>query len=308
MTISFAGQVAIVTGAGNGLGRSHALALAKRGAKVVVNDLGGARDGSGASSAASQEVVELIQAMGGEAISHGANVANFDEVQDMVQQTMDKWGRVDILINNAGILRDKSFSKMTLDDFKLVMDVHVMGSVNCTKAVWEIMKQQNYGRIVMTTSSSGMYGNFGQSNYGAAKMAVLGLMNTLVLEGAKNNIRINALAPTAGTRMTEDLMPEEIVKAFAPEAVTAGMLTLCDEAAPNRFILCAGAGGYSSASIIETDGCFIPTAKQSPEAVRDNWNQITAQDNQKALVSGAQQGEKFIMKAMAFMKSQTVSS
>ncbi|GGQ29944.1 SDR family NAD(P)-dependent oxidoreductase [Shewanella sp. MF05960] len=304
MTISFAGKVAIVTGAGNGLGRSHALELARRGAKVVVNDLGGARDGSGASSAASQEVVALIEAMGGEAISHGANVANFDEVQDMVQQTMDKWGRVDVLINNAGILRDKSFSKMTLDDFKVVMDVHVMGSVNCTKAVWEIMKQQNYGRIVMTTSSSGMYGNFGQSNYGAAKMALIGLMNTLVLEGAKNNIHINALAPTAGTRMTEDLMPEEIVKAFAPEAVTAGMLTLCDDDAPNRFILCAGAGGYSSASIFETDGCFIPTAKQSPEAVRDNWDKLTAQDNQKALVSGAQQGEKFIMKAMAFMKAQ----
>lgn len=304
MTISFAGQVAIVTGAGNGLGRSHALALAKRGAKVVVNDLGGARDGSGASSAASQEVVELIQTMGGEAISHGANVANFEEVQDMVQQAMDKWGRVDVLINNAGILRDKSFSKMTLDDFKLVMDVHVMGSVNCTKAVWEIMKQQNYGRIVMTTSSSGMYGNFGQANYGAAKMALIGLMNTLVLEGAKNNIHINALAPTAGTRMTEDLMPEDIVKAFAPEAVTAGMLTLCDEDAPNRFILCAGAGGYSSAGIFETDGCFIPTANQSPETVRENWDQLTAQDKQKALVSGAQQGEKFIMKAMAFMKAQ----
>ncbi|MGX9460509.1 SDR family NAD(P)-dependent oxidoreductase [Shewanella sp. A14] len=304
MTINFAGKVAIVTGAGNGLGRSHALELARRGAKVVVNDLGGARDGSGASSAASQEVVALIEEMGGEAISHGANVANFDEVQDMVQQTMDKWGRVDILINNAGILRDKSFSKMTLDDFKLVMDVHVMGSVNCTKAVWEIMKQQNYGRIVMTTSSSGMYGNFGQSNYGAAKMAVLGLMNTLVLEGAKNNININALAPTAGTRMTEDLMPEEIVKAFAPEAVTAGMLTLCDEGAPNRFILCAGAGGYSSASIFETEGCFIPKASQSPESVRENWNQLTDQHNQKALVSGAQQGEKFVLKAMAFMKSQ----
>ena len=182
------------------MGFSHALALAARGAKVVVNDLGGARDGSGASSAASQEVVRLITENGGEAISHGANVANFDEVQDMVNQAMEKWGRVDILINNAGILRDKSFSKMTLDDFKLVMDVHVMGSVNCTKAVWEIMRAQNYGRIVMTTSSSGMYGNFGQSNYGAAKMAVLGLMNTLVLEGAKNNIRINALAPTAGTR------------------------------------------------------------------------------------------------------------
>ena len=304
MTISFQGKVAIVTGAGNGLGRSHALELAKRGAKVVVNDLGGARDGSGASSEASQEVVRLIEEHGGEAISHGANVANFDEVQDMVNQTMEKWGRVDILINNAGILRDKSFSKMTLDDFKLVMDVHVMGTVNCTKAVWEIMREQNYGRIVMTTSSSGMYGNFGQSNYGAAKMAVLGLMNTLVLEGAKNNILINALAPTAGTRMTEDLMPEEIVKAFAPEAVTAGMLTLCDENAPNRFILCAGAGGYSSASIFETQGCFLPKNSQSPEAVRENWHELTDQENQASLASGAKQGEKFVMKAMAFMKSQ----
>jgi NAD(P)-dependent dehydrogenase (short-subunit alcohol dehydrogenase family) len=304
MTISFEGKVAIVTGAGNGLGRSHALALAARGAKVVVNDLGGARDGSGASSQASQEVVRLIEENGGEAISHNANVANFDEVQEMVQQTMDKWGRVDILINNAGILRDKSFTKMTLDDFKLVMDVHVMGSVNCTKAVWDIMREQNYGRIVMTTSSSGLYGNFGQSNYGAAKMAVLGLMNTLVIEGAKNNIRINALAPTAGTRMTEDLMPEEIVSAFAPEAVTAGMLTLCDDDAPNRFILCAGAGGYSSASMFETEGCFIPPNCQSPETVREHWGELTAQDNQAALESGTKQGEKFIMKAMAFMQSQ----
>ncbi|MDO6775679.1 SDR family NAD(P)-dependent oxidoreductase [Shewanella sp. 3_MG-2023] len=304
MTISFIGKVAIVTGAGNGLGRSHALELARRGAKVVVNDLGGARDGSGASSAASQEVVKLIETMGGEAISHGANVADFSEVEDMVQLAMAKWGRVDILINNAGILRDKSFSKMGLDDFKLVMDVHVMGSVNCTKAVWEIMKQQNYGRIVMTTSSSGMYGNFGQSNYGAAKMAVLGLMNTLVLEGAKNNIRVNALAPTAGTRMTEDLMPEEIVKAFAPEAVTAGMLTLCDDEAPNRFILCAGAGGYSSASIFETDGCFLPQSSQTPEQVRAHWDELTAQESQTELTSGAKQGEKFVMKAMAFMQSQ----
>ena len=304
MTISFAGQVAIVTGAGNGLGRSHALELARRGAKVVVNDLGGARDGSGASSAASQEVVRLIEEMGGEAISHGANVANFDEVQDMVTQTMSKWGRVDILINNAGILRDKSFTKMSLEDFKLVMDVHVMGTVNCTKAVWDIMREQNYGRIVVTTSSSGMYGNFGQSNYGAAKMAVLGLMNTLMLEGAKNNIHVNALAPTAGTRMTEDLMPEEIVKAFAPEAVTAGMLTLCDENAPNRFTLCAGAGGYSSASIFETQGCFIPQAQQNPETVREHWDELIAQDKQASLTSGAKQGEKFVMKAMAFMKSQ----
>jgi hypothetical protein len=149
-----------------------------------------------------------------------------------------------------------------------------------------------------------MYGNFGQSNYGAAKMAVLGLMNTLVIEGAKNNIRINALAPTAGTRMTEDLMPENIVKAFAPEAVTAGMLTLCDDDAPNRFILCAGAGGYSSASMFETDGCFIPQNSQSPEKVRECWSELSSQTDQVALTSGAKQGEKFVIKAMAYMKSQ----
>jgi NAD(P)-dependent dehydrogenase (short-subunit alcohol dehydrogenase family) len=303
MTISFEGKVAIVTGAGNGLGRSHALALAARGAKVVVNDLGGARDGSGGSSEASLEVVRLIEEAGGEAISHGANVANFDEVQDMVNKTMEKWGRVDILVNNAGILRDKSFTKMTLDDFKLVMDVHVMGTVNCTKAVWDIMREQNYGRIVVTTSSSGMYGNFGQSNYGAAKMAVLGLMNTLVLEGAKNNIKVNALAPTAGTRMTEDLIPEEFLKLLTPESVTAGLLTLVDEDAPNRFILCAGAGGYASTNLFETDGVFIPADEQTPEAVRGNLDALSSTDNQVALQNGPLQTEKFLKKAMAFMQS-----
>jgi len=302
MTISFEGKVAIVTGAGNGLGRSHALALAARGAKVVVNDLGGARDGQGMSSQASQEVVRLIEEQGGEAISNGANVTNYQDVEAMVQQAMDKWGRVDILVNNAGILRDKSFTKMTLDDFKLVVDVHLMGSVNCTKAVWDIMRAQNYGRIVMTTSSSGMYGNFGQSNYGAAKMAVLGLMNTLVLEGAKNNVRINALAPTAGTRMTEDLMPAEMANMFAPEAVTAGMLTLCDDDSPNRFILCAGAGGFSQANLYETDGIFIAQEQQSPELVREKWNELTTTEQQQALTDGSKQGEKFITKAMAYLQ------
>jgi len=302
MTISFEGKVAIVTGAGNGLGRSHALALAKRGAKVVVNDLGGARDGKGMSSQASQEVVKLIEEQGGEAISNGANVSNYAEVEAMVQQAMDKWGRVDILVNNAGILRDKSFTKMSLDDFQQVIDVHLMGSVNCTKAVWGIMNEQKYGRIVMTTSSSGMYGNFGQSNYGAAKMAVLGLMNTLVIEGAKNNIHVNALAPTAGTRMTEDLMPEEVANLFAPEPVTAGMLTLCDDDAPNRFILCAGAGGFSQANIYETDGSFIPQSELSAEAVRANWSDVTATDKQQVLTLGSQQGEKFFAKAMAYLK------
>ncbi|MCV6626112.1 MAG: SDR family NAD(P)-dependent oxidoreductase [Cellvibrionaceae bacterium] len=298
MSLNFNGRVAIVTGAGNGLGRSHALALAKRGAKVVVNDLGGARDGTGASSEAAQEVVASIEAAGGEAIANGANVANYNEVEAMVQAAMDKWGRVDILINNAGILRDKSFSKMELADFQLVMDVHLMGSVNCCKAVWEIMKAQNYGRIVMTTSSSGLYGNFGQTNYGAAKMAVIGLMNTLVLEGQKYDIRVNALAPIAGTRMTEDLMPEEILNMLQPEAVTAGAMTLVGDEAPNKLILCAGAGGYAVSKIVETDGIFLKAEDQSPEAVLAQWDAVLAEDGQRELESGSKQSEKFLTKAM----------
>jgi len=304
-TVNFEGRVAIVTGAGNGLGRSHALELARRGAKVVVNDLGGARDGSGASSDAAQEVVALIEEMGGEAIAHGANVANYDEVQDMVSKAKEKWGRIDILINNAGILRDKSFTKMDLADFKLVMDVHLMGSVNCCKAVWDIMREQNYGRIVMTTSSSGMYGNFGQSNYGAAKMAVLGLMNTLVLEGAKNNIRINALAPTAGTRMTEDLMPKEILAMLTAESVTAGALTLCGEDSPNRFILCAGAGGYSSSRLFETEGVFLPADQQTPEDILSHWEGICSLDGQQELKNGFDQSKKFLEKATAYVKANS---
>ena len=303
MSINFEGRVAIVTGAGNGLGRSHALALAERGAKVVVNDLGGARDGTGASSDAAMEVVGLIEAAGGEAFAHGANVAKFDEVDDMVKQAMDKWGRVDILINNAGILRDKSFSKMDLADFQLVMDVHLMGSVNCTKAVWEIMREQNYGRIVMTTSASGMYGNFGQTNYGAAKMAVLGFMNTLVLEGGKNNIHVNALAPTAGTRMTEDLLPSSVLDLMTAESVSAGALVLCDETAPTRTILCAGAGGYAVASMYETDGIFMPKESQNPDEIVAKWDDLSDVSAHKALESGGKQTEKFVMKAMAALQS-----
>jgi NAD(P)-dependent dehydrogenase (short-subunit alcohol dehydrogenase family) len=305
MSIRFDGKVAIVTGAGNGLGRSHALALAERGARVVVNDLGGARDGVGASSEAAMEVVALIEQQGGEAIAHGANVANISEVEDMVKQAMDKWGRVDILINNAGILRDKSFAKMSLDDFKLVLDVHLMGSVNCTKAVWEIMRQQNYGRVVMTTSSSGMYGNFGQSNYGAAKMAVLGLMNTLALEGAKNDIKVNALSPTAGTRMTEDLMPKEMFDLLTPESVTAGALTLCHEDAPTRYILCAGAGGYASTRLFETDGIYLSAEQQSPENVLAQWDGVSDTNNQQQLESAGKQTEKFLVKAMSHMQAQS---
>ncbi|MEH6549927.1 MAG: SDR family NAD(P)-dependent oxidoreductase [Pseudomonadales bacterium] len=299
MTIRFDGKVAIVTGAGNGLGKSHALALAARGAKLVINDLGGSRDGSGASSDAAQQVVAEIEAAGGEAIAHGANVANYEEVQDMVKQTMDKWGRVDILINNAGILRDKSFAKMELDDFRLVIEVHLMGSVNCSKAVWGIMREQAYGRIVMTTSSSGMYGNFGQTNYGAAKMGVLGLMNTLVLEGAKNNIRVNALAPTAGTRMTEDLIAPEMLALLTPESVTAGLLTLCHDEAPTKTILCAGAGGYARTRLFETDGIFLKPEDQTPESIIAAWDELSDTENQLDLDSGFKQTEKFLAKAFA---------
>ena len=305
MSIRFDNQVAIVTGAGNGLGRSHALELSRRGAKVVINDLGGARDGSGGSSQAALDVVAQIEAEGGQAIANGANVAKFDEVQAMVEQTMQAWGRIDVLVNNAGILRDKSFTKMELADFELVMDVHLMGSVNCTKAVWGIMREQNYGRLVMTTSSSGMYGNFGQSNYGAAKMALVGFMNTLVLEGFKNNILVNTLSPTAGTRMLEDIIDDkQVMDVMTVESVTAGLITLCDKDAPNRTILCAGAGGYATTHIYETEGIYLPPSQQTPENVRANIEAINDPKGEKMLTAGMEQTQKFVEKAIAYIQSQ----
>ena len=297
MSIRYDGKVAIVTGAGQGLGRSHAIELAKRGAKVVINDLGGAKDGTGGSSEAALSVVAEIEALGGEAIANGANVAKYDEVEAMVKQTMDKWGRVDILVNNAGILRDKSFAKGSLDDFKLVLDVHLMGTVNCSKACWDVMRDQAYGRIVVTTSSSGLYGNFGQSNYGSAKMGVIGLMNTLVQEGAKYDIRVNALAPTAGTRMTEGLIPEKAFDLLTPETVTPAVLYLVSEDAPNRTILCAGAGAYAVAKIVETDGAWLPTQEQTPEGIAANWEAITSTEGEKSPQAGFEQTFKFIGKA-----------
>ena len=296
MTIRYDGQVAIVTGAGNGLGRSHAIQLAARGAKVVVNDLGGTVDGSGGGSTASQAVVAEIEAAGGEAMAHGANVADFEQVQDMVAKTMERWGRVDILVNNAGILRDKSFGKGSLEDFKLVLDVHLMGSVNCTKAVWEIMREQNYGRIVVTTSSSGLYGNFGQANYGSAKMGVIGMMNTLAQEGAKNNVKVNALAPTAGTRMTEGLIPDQAFALMTPETVTPAVLYLVSQDAPTRVILAAGAGGYAVAKIVETDGIYLDDADQTPEAIAEHWDAIVNSEP-KQLQAGFEQTVKFLGKA-----------
>jgi len=298
MSIRYDDKVAIVTGSGQGLGRSHAIELAKRGAKVVINDLGGAKDGTGGSSEAALSVVAEIEALGGEAIANGANVAKYDEVEAMVKQTMDKWGRVDILVNNAGILRDKSFTKGGLDDFQLVLDVHLMGTVNCTKACWDIMRDQGYGRVVVTTSSSGLYGNFGQSNYGSAKMGVIGFMNTLVQEGAKYDIRVNALAPTAGTRMTEGLIPEEAFALLTPETVTPAVLYMVGEDAPNKTIMCAGAGAYSVAKIIETDGVWLPVEEQTPEGIAANWEAITSTEGEAQPQAGFEQTVKFSGKAM----------
>ena len=265
MSISFKGQVAIVTGAGNGLGRSHALELAKRGAKVLVNDLGGSMDGTGGSSEAAKKVVAEIIAAGGEAVANGGSVSDRAGAKSMVDDAMSAWGRVDILINNAGILRDKSFKKVSIEDFKIIMDVHLMGSVYVTKEVWPIMEEQEYGRIVMTTSPSGLFGNFGQTNYGAAKMAVVGFMNTLKIEGAKKNIRTNAMAPVAATRMTEALIPGAMAENLGPELVTAGVVFLCSQEAPNGYIMQAAGGKFHAAQIMENEGVFL-----GPKATADD--------------------------------------
>ena len=294
--LRFDGKVAIVTGAGGGLGKQHALELARRGAKVVINDLGGSMDGSGGSSAAADAVVAEIKAAGGEAIANGASVTDDAGVAHLVQQTMDTWGRIDVLIANAGILRDKSFSKMEIADFELVLNVHLMGTVKPTKAVWEIMRAQNYGRIVVTTSSSGLYGNFGQSNYGAAKLGIIGFMNTIKLEGQKNNVHINAISPVAATRMTENLMPPAMLEKLKPEYVTPGVVYLASDEAPTGCILAAGAGVFALARIYETEGVNLGEGGLSAEEVRDNWARIADEAGQKAYFNGGEQGGKIFRK------------
>jgi NAD(P)-dependent dehydrogenase (short-subunit alcohol dehydrogenase family) len=291
--IRFDDQVVIVTGAGGGLGRAHALEFARRGAKVVVNDLGGSVDGSGGSSAAADAVVAEIKAAGGAAIADGASVTDDKGVASLVARTMEQWGRIDVLIANAGILRDKSFSKMEIADFEAVMNVHLMGTVKPTKAVWEIMKAQNYGRIVVTTSSTGLYGNFGQANYGAAKLSLVGLMNTIRLEGAKNDIRINAISPVAATRMTENLMPPDMLAKLGPEQVTPGVVYLASKDGPTGAILTAGAGVFALAQITETEGAYLGQGA-SAEAVRDQWAKITDETGREAYTGGHMQTQKFM--------------
>ncbi len=299
MSIRFDDRVAIVTGAGGGVGRAHALELARRGAKVVVNDLGGSLDGTGGNSAAAEAVVAEIKAMGGEAIANGSSVTDDAGVQKMIDDTMSAFGRIDIIIANAGVLRDKSFTKMTLEDFQFVLDVHLMGSVKPFKAAWDIMKEAGYGRLVVTTSSTGLYGNFGQANYGAAKLGLVGLMNTLKIEGAKYDIKVNAVCPVAATRMTEGLMPEAVLAQLKPEYITPGVINLVKEDAPTGMILSAGAGSYSMAQIVETNATFVGQGEAlTAEAVAAKWDQITDTSTQTHFESGGGHSQNILSNAM----------
>ncbi len=269
--VSLKGRVAIVTGAGGGLGRSHAMLLAKLGAKVVVSDVN--------REAAERVAGEIVNA-GGEAMGLAASVTDEAAVADMVAATMAAWSRIDILVNNAGILRDRTFAKMTIAEFREVLDVHLIGAVICTKAVWEIMREQRHGRVVMTTSSSGLYGNFGQSNYGAAKMALVGLMQTLSLEGEKYGIRVNCLAPTAATAMTNGLLNEDALARLSPDAVSPGLLALVGDDAPTRAILCAGAGHFASANITLTQGIHLGSGEEAASSVVANWDRVSDRTNE----------------------------
>ncbi|MGB0350280.1 MAG: SDR family NAD(P)-dependent oxidoreductase [Gammaproteobacteria bacterium] len=289
MSLDFKDKVAIVTGSGNGIGKGYALELAKRGAKVVVNDLGGTVDGSGGSLSAADAVVQEIEAAGGEAMANGANVAKQEDVKAMVEATMEKWGRVDILINNAGILRDKSFGKMEWSDFEAVINVHLLGSALCAHSVFPIMKEQEFGRIVMTSSSSGLFGNFGQTNYAAAKMGVVGLMNTLKLEGAKYNVHTNSIAPTATTRMTEHLFPAEFAEKLDPKYIIPAVIFLASEKAPNGEILEAGGGVVANTYVMETMGKYFGTDENfTAEAVANHWAEIADTTDARRLTQGGE--------------------
>jgi NAD(P)-dependent dehydrogenase (short-subunit alcohol dehydrogenase family) len=297
MSARFDGRVAIVTGAGGGLGRCHALGLAARGAKVVINDLGKA----GAPSESTLKVVEEIERAGGTALPDGADVANPEQVAAMVERAESHWGKVDILVNNAGILRDRTFAKMEITDFERVIDVHLLGSAISTKAVWNGMRERGYGRIVFTSSSSGIYGNFGQANYGAAKAAMIGLMNVLHLEGAKYDIRVNVLAPTAATAMTAGLLPPEAAKLLTPESVTPALLFLVGEDAPSRVIMGAGAGVFAVTHIEETPGVFLPESERTPEMIAARFSEIADRATAVPLENAFAQTFKFASTAAKAM-------
>jgi NAD(P)-dependent dehydrogenase (short-subunit alcohol dehydrogenase family) len=296
--IDLSGRVAIITGAGRGLGREHALLLARLGARVIVNDVGGdVRGNVSVQETAAQSVVAQIEAGGGEALADTASVTDFEQVQAMVSATLARWGRVDILVNNAGILRDKSFAKMSIEDFRAVLDVHLMGAVHCTKAVWDLMRAQGYGRIVMTTSSSGLYGNFGQSNYSAAKLAVVGLMKTLALEGAKHDIRVNCIAPAAATRMLDGLFPPERLAMLNPAAVSPGVAVLVGEGAPTGMIMCAGGGSFEAAHVTLTPGVFLGAGGEVADELASRLSEVSARAGEIVPASGFDQVELELHKA-----------
>jgi NAD(P)-dependent dehydrogenase (short-subunit alcohol dehydrogenase family) len=288
MPVDFSGKVAIVTGAGGGLGKAYALELARRGARVVVNDLGGERDGTGHSDAA-RAVVAEIKAMGGEAMANGGSVADYAQMQAMVAEVSDRWGGVHILINNAGILRDRTFAKMDPADFELVVRVHLLGTAYATHAVWPVMREQGYGRVLMTSSSSGLGGNFGQANYAAAKAGIVGLAKTLSLEGAKHNIRVNLIAPSAGTRMTEDIFPEEAFNAFTLESVAAAAGFLVSEDAPSHVMMGAGGGVYQCFWLTMNEGVLLPPEAQTAEGIAAAWPQISDRSSDAPLAYGMEQ-------------------
>ncbi|MCL2716122.1 MAG: SDR family NAD(P)-dependent oxidoreductase [Alphaproteobacteria bacterium] len=305
MAIRFDGRVAIVTGAGNGLGRAHALELARRGARVVVNDFGGTRDGTAGAQDVADAVVEEIRTIGGTAMADRADVSSFEQVEAMVERARREWGSVDVLCANAGILRDKSFGKMEVADFQKVLDVHLNGSFNCCRAVWAGMRERNFGRIVMTTSSSGLYGNFGQANYAAAKAGLVGLMNVLVTEGRGSNIRVNLIAPTAATRMTADLLPPEAGELMKPEAVTPAVVYMLGEDAPSGVILGAGAGSFAVIKIIESEGLNLPPEQWTAEAIAENFAAISDMAQAKTLPGAFDQSAKYLRQAMARAKKVT---
>ena len=282
------GRTAIVTGAGGGLGRSHAMFLARQGARVVVNDM---------FQEAAARVAAEIAAAGFEAVAIAASVTDEAGIGAMVRQAIDRWGRIDILINNAGALRDKSFAKMTLEDFRFVIDVHLMGAVICSKAVWEIMREQRYGRVVMTTSSSGLYGNFGQANYSAAKMALVGLMQTLALEGEKYGIRVNCLAPTAATQMTSGILSETSLKLLDPALVSPGLLALVGNGAPTRAILCAGAGHFARANVTLSQGRYVGEGADAGNQVIRHWDEISNRNGEIVPDYGFTQVEREVASA-----------
>nr|WP_295469634.1 SDR family NAD(P)-dependent oxidoreductase [Mesorhizobium sp.] len=299
MEIRFDGRVAIVTGAGNGLGRAHALALASRGAKVVVNDLGGSGNGAGRSSAVAEAVADEILRAGGEAIADGADISDEGQVRDMVATAMAHWGRVDILVNNAGITRDKSFGKMDMADFRKVLDVHLVGTTLCTQAVWNVMREQGYGRIVLTSSTSGLYGAFAQAAYASAKAGMLGLMNVLHIEGAKHGIRVNLLAPWAATRLTAGLLPQEALDLMGPDTVTPGVLYLVSENAPARVILSAGSGCFARIRLLESDAVFFPPEGRTPEMIAARFDEISSAAGQREVTDTFDQNSYLVRKAAA---------